>query len=212
MKFYIALAAGTLGSLISSSAFADDTSLTAPAAAPKLTIGAQVELLPLGSGKITFDGDSESRDTAVAYGISGTLEYAVTPYLGIGVSPRLVLHVTDKDGDDDAADADASKQIDLRARIRAHYPVTPGLEVYAALTPGYTIITSTVDEVSNSNGFAIGGAVGATYDISPRLFISGEVGYQRAFTSNDTELAGQKLSSDLEMSYMHVGLGAGTRF
>ncbi len=209
MKARMILAAGTLGTLISSSAFADDASISASAPAPKMRLAAQVELLPLGSGKATIGDTSMTRDTAVAYGISGLFDYALTPYLSIGVAPRLVFNVTP----DDAADGvEADKEIDLRARILGHYPVRPGLELYASLSPGYTIVMSGEDGVDDTKGFAIGGAVGVTYDISPRMFVGGEVGYQRAFTGTDMTVAGQTISADLDLSYMHIGLGAGTRF
>jgi hypothetical protein len=141
--------------------------------------------------------------------VSGMFDYAVTPYLSIGAAPRLVFNVTP----DDAADGDsADKELDLRARLLAHHPFAPRLELYAALSPGYTIVLSGTDGVKNATGFAIGGSAGLTYDLSPKAFISGEVGYQRAFTSTDVMVAGQSISADLDLSYMHVGIGAGTRF
>jgi hypothetical protein len=202
------LAAGTLGTLVSSSAFAEDGSISS-AAAPKMTAQVQVELLPLGSGKATVGDTEMTTDAALAYGVSGMFDYALTPYLSIGVAPRLVLNVAEAN----AADGDkANQEVDLRARIRGHYPVMPGLELNASLSPGYTIALSSEEAFKSGGGFAIGGAVGLTYDVSPRLFVAGEVGYQRAFITSDFEVAGQTFSSDVDLSYMHVGLGAGTRF
>jgi opacity protein-like surface antigen len=209
MNKRLILAATSFGTLLSSSAFAQDGGASGASDAPKMTVQAQVELLPLGTAKATVAGTSQSSDTAVAYGISGAVDYAVTPYLRIGVAPRLVLNVKPNDA---MADASADKQLDLRARIQGHYPVAAGLELSASLYPGYTFVLSSQDGASNANGFAIGGAVGASYDLSPRVFVAAEVGYQRAFTSADSTVAGQTISGDLDMSYMHIGLGAGTRF
>jgi opacity protein-like surface antigen len=195
--------------LLSSSAFAQDGGAYPTTDASKVTVQAQVELLPLGSERATIGNISLNTDTAVAYGISGAVDYAVTPYLRIGVAPRLVLNVK---SDDPMTEDSADKQIDLRARIVGHYPVAAGLELSASLYPGYTIVLSREDGASNATGFALGGAVGLTYDLSPNLFVGGEVGYQRAFTSTDTMVLGQKINADLDVSYMHVGLGAGTRF
>jgi opacity protein-like surface antigen len=200
------LAAGAVA-LLSSPAFADD-SVSTTASDSKMRVEAQFELLPLGSAKTTVGAMSASNDTAVAYGISGAFDYAVMPYLSIGVAPRLVLNVKPSDSQGDSSD----KEIDLRARVHAHVPVTPGVELFASIYPGYTIVTSSMDGIDNSTGFAIGGAVGATYDVSPKLFIGGEVGYQRAFTSTKISAAGQSVTGDLDVSYMHIGLGAGTRF
>jgi hypothetical protein len=209
MKAGMTLAAGTLGLLLSSSAFAEDgTSLTADA--PRMRVQAQLEMLPLGSTKASVAGASESTDLALAYGVTGAFDYAVMPYLSIGVAPRLVLDVNEKDGPESGS---SDTQVDLRARIVGHIPVARGLEVYAALTPGYTLVLSGTEGVPDANGFAIGGAAGLTYDVSPRLFVSGEVGYQRAFTSAEImPTAGTSVEADLDVSYMHVGLGAGTRF
>jgi opacity protein-like surface antigen len=203
------LAAGTLGTLLSSSAFAQDAGISTTAPAPKMSVQAQVEVLPVGSASNSSDGMTTSSDAAVAYGITGAFDYAVTPYLSVGVAPRLVLNVNGKGAD---ASEKSSQEIDLRARVLAHLPVAKDLEVYASVMPGYTIVTSPVDGISNATGFAIGGAAGLTYNVSPKLFVNGEVGYQRAFTTFDIMLPAQTLHQDVDVSYMHVGLGAGTRF
>jgi opacity protein-like surface antigen len=191
MKSRMILAASTLGALLSSPALAE------------------VELLPLGTADGSIGTLSASADTKLAYGISGAFEYAVAPFLSIGVAPRLILNVITED----ATDGDSSdKALDLRARIRGHYAVSPGLELYASLSPGYTIVMSSEEGAESATGFAIAGALGATYDVSPKMFVGAEVGYSRAFTSADIMLGGPPITADLDLSYMHVGIGAGTRF
>jgi opacity protein-like surface antigen len=210
MKARIILAAGTLGALISSSAFAegeDTAGRSAPASG--MRAAAQVEMLPLGSGKTTSDGSSMSRDTATAYGVTAMFDYAINPYLSVGVAPRLLLNVKSSDA---SAGETANKELDLRARITGRLPIQPGLELYAALTPGYAIVMSGQDGVNSATGFSLGGAVGATYDLTRSMFVGAEVGYQRAFTSQEQMILDQKLSLDLELSYLHVGIGAGARF
>jgi opacity protein-like surface antigen len=213
MKARWMLCAGTLGAMISmmsSSAFAQGQEGGAGAApATGLRAEAQFEVLPMGSGKTTFEGQSVTADTATAYGITGIVDYAINPYLSIGVAPRLVLNVKSTDAGDDT---DASKEIDLRARITGRVPVAPGVELYASVMPGYSIVTSTQDGMNSATGFALAGALGATYDLTPRFFLGAEVGYQHAFTSVDQMVGNQKLSADLDLSYLHVGIGAGTRF
>jgi opacity protein-like surface antigen len=213
MKTRMTLAAVTVctlaSSLATSSAFAQEAGAPASDTSPKMRLGAQVEVLPVGSGKATVGDTSMTNDAAVAYGVTGTFDYALTPYLSVGVAPRLVLNVTP----DNAAPGDrADKELDLRARVLGHFAVAPKLEVYAAVAPGYAIVMSGQDGINNSSGFAIGGAAGVTYDVSPKMFLSGEVGYQRAFTSTDITVGNQTMTGDLALSYMHVGLGAGTRF
>jgi len=210
MKARIMFVAGTLGAMMSSAAFAQEPGAAAgDAAVPKLSVAAQVEMLPTGSGKTTVNGASMSQDTAVAYGVTAMFDYAINPYLSVGVAPRLVLNVKPSDA---AAGVDANRELDLRARIAGHLPVRPGLDVYAAAMPGYSIVMSSQDGVNSATGFALAGALGATYNVTPNMFVGAEVGYQRAFTSQDQTVLGQKVSADLDLSYMHVGIAAGTRF
>lgn len=90
--------------------------------------------------------------------------------------------------------------------------MAPGVQLYASVAPGYTILMSPDDGVDSTKGFSIGGAGGVSYDLSPRMFLSGEVGYQRAFSSSDMMVGGQTITVDSSLSYLHIGLGAGTRF
>jgi opacity protein-like surface antigen len=203
----IAVVASTLGIVGSSSAFAQDYGTSTAGGPPKLTVQAQAELMPLGSVSGTTGGITVGTDTAVAYGVSAGVDYAVTPYLRVGVAPRLVLNVKSHYPMDHAG-----KEIDLRARVTGHLPLAQGLELSASLLPGYSIVTSGEDGTDDLKGFALGGAVGLTYDLSPHSFIGAELGYQRAFTSAETEVLGRKVSPDIDMSYMHIGLGAGMRF
>jgi hypothetical protein len=208
MNIRIAVVASTLGIVVSSSAFAQDYGTSTAGGPPKLTVQAQAELMPLGSASASMNGSSVGIDSAVAYGVSAGVDYAVTPYLRVGAAPRLVLNVK---SDDPMVDR-AGKEIDLRARITGHVPLAHGLELSASLLPGYSIVTSGQDGVDDLKGFALGGAVGLTYDLSPHSFVGAELGYQRAFTSAETEILGQKVDVDIAMSYMHIGLGAGMRF
>ena len=211
MNVRIILAAGSLGVVMSSAAFAQDQDGggSAGAAAPaKLSAAAQIEMLPMGSGKTSINGESMSKDTAFAYGVSAKFDYAINPYFSVGLAPRLVLNVKATDGTDD----EAGKQYDLRARLAGHYPVQPGLDIYAAVMPGYSIVTASQDGINAATGFALAGAVGATYNVTPSVFLGAEVGYQRSFTTQEQTILGTKLSSDVDLSYLHIGLGAGTRF
>jgi len=173
-----------------------------------MRVGAQFELLALGSATSRIADASMTTDLAVAYGITATFDYALTPYLSIGASPRLTFNLIVDPANGDTAD----KELDLRAYIRAHYPVAHGLELYASVAPGYAIVLSSKDGTNDATGFAIGGAAGLAYDLSPKMFVAGEVGYQRAFTSTTIEMFSPLVKADLDVSYLHIGIGAGTRF
>jgi len=200
-----------LGSLLAPAAFAQEEGQLA-AATSKISAQAQFELLPAGSAAMSAGGVSVSTDTAVAYGVTAMLDYAVTPYLSIGIAPRLVLNVKSDSSDGMNGAVSAGKEIDLRARVVGHVPVAPRVEAYASLAPGYAFLTGGDDGTNNPSGFAIAGAVGMTYDLTPRMFVGAEIGYQRAFTTTEVSVLGQKMDVDLDLSYMHIGFGAGTRF
>jgi opacity protein-like surface antigen len=199
------LAASALATF-SAPAFAED-SVSTSASGPRMRVQAQFELLTNGSAEGTVGQRSMTTDLATAYGITGILDYSITPHFSIGAAPRLVLNINSKDAQDEASD----KEIDLRLRLRGRFPVLPGLELYVAFSPGYVIILPG-DAVNDATGFAVGGAAGLTYDISSRVFAGAEVGYQRAFTTSTNTIAGQRIVLDVDLSYLHVGLGAGARF
>lgn len=205
---------GSLGALVSSPAFAQETEGSSMGAASKMRAQAQFELLPVGSAKTTvMNESSDPQDAALAYGITAAFDYAVTPYLSIGVAPRVVFNVAAAEPMNEPGEQeDKGTEYDLRARISGHYPIARGLEVNASVMPGYTFVTSSIEGAPTAKGFALGGAVGLTYDITPRMFVGAEVGYQRAFLSSELDLGTTKLDLDADLSYMHVGLGAGTRF
>ncbi len=44
------------------------------------------------------------------------------------------------------------------------------------------------------------------------MFLSAEAGYQRTYLTSDAVVAGVSFDLDIDVSYFHLGLGAGTRF
>jgi hypothetical protein len=186
--------------LLTATAFADEAITSR--VEPKIAVGAQVELLPLGSFHLASGQLSRNDSAEIAYGVSGTFDYALHRYLSIGFAPRLVMNVIAKD----VANPDAAQQVDLRVRLKAHAQVAPGVEVYGYVAPGYSILFDRGSD--NISGLAIAFGAGVTYDLSPSTFLSGEVGYQVGFQSE--KVLGQTV--DLHASYLHVGFGAGARF
>lgn len=217
MNLHTVLVVGILGALLSTPAFAGDLGAAAAPSPSRLRVQAQVEVLPTGSESLNADTpngtSSLSMDADVAYGITGMIDYDLTPYLAVGVAPRLVLNVK---VNDPAFRDRAGEELDLRAHVLGHLPVAPGVELYASLSPGYADLLD--DAHSTLSGFALAGALGATFRVSPRVFLSGELGYQRVFSSRDTtfEIPGTGtpfvIKNDVDLSYLHIGLGAGTHF
>jgi hypothetical protein len=186
--------------MLATTAFAQD----AAGPAPKMRLGAQVEILPLGTLEASAGGQSSSTDADIAYGIGATFDYDITPNFSIGAAPRFIFNVNGKDSNDDAG-----KQLDLRVRATAHFPVAPQIQIYGFVAPGYSIVMLPSGAgIDDPKGFAIGFGGGLTYDVAPKVFLSGEVGYQLGFQS--TKVLDQDL--DAKTRYLSIGLGAGARF
>jgi hypothetical protein len=207
MKARAMLAGGSFCVLMSSLASGEPS--VGGAAARRFSVQAQVELLPGGSSKDDLqEGGSRTTDSAVTYAIAGTFEYTPIRYVSVGVAPRLIFNAAGYPG---GSEADDEKELDLRVRIRGHYPVTSGIDIYAAIMPGYSFMLPP-DGDSTYDGFALGGAVGATYDLSSRVFVGGEVGYQRAYTRSVARTGVLEHVFKWDLSYPHIGIGAGVRW
>lgn len=200
MKTRISLSLIAASTLLASAAFADTAAISAHAD-PKIAVGAQLELLPVGTFHVGTSQQSQDQSAEVAYGVSGSIDYAVHPNLSIGFAPRLALNVIPTD----VTDGDAAQQLDLRARVKAHAKVASGVEAYGYLAPGYSMLFNNDDTAS---GLAIAFGAGATYDLSPTTYLSGEIGYQAGFQSES--ILGQTV--DIHARYLHLGFGAGARF
>src|SRR5262245_18542346 len=94
MDLRLVIAVGTVCCLLPSVGFADDACTCTTTGPPRIGAQAQLELLTLGSSTYTPPSEPPlTVDFATAYAIFGVLDYALTSYLGIGVAPRLILHV-----------------------------------------------------------------------------------------------------------------------
>ena len=207
MKIQIALVASMVGTLFASTAFADDLGVAA-SAKPKASLGAQIDLLP--TGTLTTDGAGPpidgDYDAAFAFGIGVNFDYDLTPNISIGLAPRVIFNVI---ADAASDDADSDKEIDLRARVRAHFPIADKLEAFGFLAPGYSIIVLPSDfDIDNPAGLVVAFGAGLSYDVSDKLYLTGEIGYQLGFQSVD--VGGQSIDNTTD--YLHFGFGAGTRF
>ena len=211
MKIRIALVASMVGTLFASSAFADEISGVSAAAEKKISIGVQAEMLPLGSVEVGANGESESNDLKLSYGVGLNLSYDVHPNISIGIAPRYIFGIKPDQADEDD---ESVQELDVRARLTAHFPVAQGLQVFGFAAPGYSWLldNSAEEDFDNPEGFVVGFGGGATYDVSPDLFVSAEVGYQLGFQGFSAETPIGKIDADTKTNFLNVGLGLGTRF
>ena len=197
---------GTMVCLFASAAWAQevapaiDTSLGETSTA---RVGVVLSPMPTGTLKAAAGGLNASSDTSFAFGIMPTFDYSLNQFLFIGAAPQFIFNVKPKD-----ANGDAGKELDLRARIGGIAKVANTIRVFGYAAPGYSIVMlPSSANVDDPKGFVLGFAAGAAFDISPAMFLSGEVGYQLGYQS--TTFANNDV--DFKTNYLHLGIGLGVR-
>jgi opacity protein-like surface antigen len=205
MKIRTVLVTLAVVCLTTTAAFAQAVHATATAPM-KLRAQAQFELLPIGRTKVSVGDESMSVSNATAYAIAAAFDFSASKYVTLGFAPRMILNVNaeDNDGGD-------SKELDLRLRLLGHVPLGHQFEAYGYVAPGYAVVMPS-DDSESAKGVSIAAAAGLTYDVSPTVFFNGEVGYQYAPTHSHLAILNQRIPFDADFSYLHVGIGAGTRF
>jgi hypothetical protein len=147
-------------------------------------------------------------DLAPTYAVGAQLNHAATPHFSVGLAPRFVVAVNSNEVQ---VGAPTDRELDLRLRGLLHTRLGESpVEVFAFVEPGYSYIFlgKPVPRRRDPNGPTLALGLGVTLDLSERLFLAAEIGYQFGFQS--TSANGVKFAT--ETDYAHVGLGAGTRF
>jgi opacity protein-like surface antigen len=222
MKTRLVVSLGFAGSLLASTALAQEGQVeknAADAQLKRLSLGAQIELVPYGQISAGNDDVDFKEDTAFIYGVGANLDFYLNQYLSIGFAPRFLLNVTTKDQADEQEDDDALKQLDLRARVKGEFPVSRVAHLYGYVAPGYSLIFANDNDfgpvnIDDAKGFVLAFAAGATFDLSANLFLNTEVGYQLGFQQSSASLDGIDGDADFDFktNNLAVGVGLGTRF
>jgi len=197
------IACGVVGVVAPGSARAQEVAV--PAAGPKMWVGGQVGVSPIGTLKAEVQGTSLSADTATAFEIGGRFEYQVMPLVSIGIAPALRFNIKGKD------DTDSASQLDVPLRITVGGDVAPAIRVYGFAAPGYTFLFPPKDPDGNSNnasGFMIGIGGGVGYRVAPKFMLSGELGYQFRFPSGSI----QGIDVSYQDNYLTFAVGAAAGF
>jgi hypothetical protein len=177
----------------------------------RFTLGLSASVLP--GGSISIDAPTSWRsDAKVATGLAPFVDYALTPYLSAGFSPRILFNVAS------SGDRSAATEIDLRGRLSLQLPATSRIALVGRVSSGYSIValpSSTARAFAGTtagtpNGWLLGLTAGAAYMISARMFLLVEVGYQLGFQrATFTADAGGETETGYRTRYPHVGLGFG---
>lgn len=174
------------------------TATAAPAGASesKMRLGLTLVPMPfLGKLEASAYGMSFSTDAAVAFGVAPVFDYAINSNFFIGGTVLATFNVKPKD-----ATGDAAKEYDIMLRLGGNIPLADKLAGYGYLSPGYSIISS-AGPGDSPKGFVVGAHVGAMFDVTPSVFLNGELGYQLGFQSVD--------GNDAQTRFFQIGLGGG---
>ena len=150
----------------------------APVAERGAHLGAELSVLPIGTLHAAAGNDSASADAVAALGIGAVLQYQINPLIALDLAPRVVFNVKAED------DADSATELDLRVRLTAGGQVAPGVRVYGAVAPGYSVVFLPEQEpveLPNPSGLIFGFGVGVAFKVAPAVTMTGEIGYQLGF-------------------------------
>jgi hypothetical protein len=181
---------------------ASPTAPAAPeAASPGLRVGAQLDLLPIGTLHIAASGESDSADASDAIGLGALAEYRVSDVVTIGFAPRYILPVKVEDA------GDSGSQLDLRVRGTVGTVVAPRVHLHGIGTLGYSMMFHVLSDLNGnyyrSSGFIVGFGAGLGYSLNPRLQLVAEMSYQLGYQG--TTIAGYDV--DAGTSYFTMGVG-----
>jgi hypothetical protein len=108
-------------------------------------------------------------DMAPAYGLSPSVDYLVFRGLSVGVVPQLLFNIKHQ------ADAPL-KQYDFMARVAYTVQVATRIAVCGEGLAGYSVISPPTGE--SAKGWVLALGAGGTIDVTRRLFVNVEAGYQ----------------------------------
>lgn len=191
--------------LVLSSLVTVGVTASASAAHAGAELGAEAIIAP--SGEITVENDdvgSASGDSAVAYGVGGLLDFAITPNISVGFAPRYLFNIK---GDGVDEDSDAASQLDLAVRVTGRAPLGSGAELFVYGAPGYSFIflpdNELFEDIDSPQGLVVGAGGGARFRLGQGLALVGEVGYTWGF--QNTTIFDQDV--DVKTNLLHVGVG-----
>jgi hypothetical protein len=171
-----------VGLLASPGASADGQSIPNPPAdgatrplraAIRIETGIGLQFMPIG----WFDlWDVAGRDFRAypALGFVPFVDYWVTRYAAVGLSPDVTLNVIPN-----RAMESVGKMLTIEGRLQCRYPSDGALEPYVLLKPGYSVIWRT--DANLASGFALGATLGLRLRFARRHGVFAELGYQRGF-------------------------------
>jgi hypothetical protein len=200
MKTSIIASLVAAAALLPTLAHAQDTAISSASSDSTVFVGGNLQMLPVGTWDVSANGQDTSGDTAAAFAIGALAEVRVNPIFSVGLAPRYIFNVKG------ANDTQSASQLDLAVRFAAGTDVAPKARLYGFVAPGYSWMftpSNGMTDVANPSGLIVGFGGGASYEIAPKIALTGELGYQLGFQSFDVN--GTNVGS--KDNYLQLGIG-----
>jgi hypothetical protein len=191
---------------------AQATEPTAAPTAPANNFQVGVAFLPMLLGRVATgpSGGDTSSNLDFTYGVGLSFGYRVFAGLSVGLAPQVIFHLTSKDSAGYSV-IDSEKEYDLMARLAYVYAVSPKLDVYAEVLPGYSLVTYNRivlgSQAPRARGIVVGCGLGAGFAITDRVFANAGVGYQLGF-----QVSHGIGDRDVNTKFLRIALGGGVKF
>lgn len=149
---------------------------------PNLNAGLRTMIFPSGQLIAPSAHARQIRDAAAAIGFSPFIEGALSPYLSVGAGAEVRFNVKPSDGFFEAP----GHGVNLSLRLKAGLPLLELVQVYALVTPAYSILLRPGEDASGpALGLAGGLAVIRSRDYRPFIEVGYEWGFQRLGPGGD---------------------------
>jgi hypothetical protein len=139
-----------------------------------------------------------SYDMAPAYGVSPSVDYRIVRGLSVGVVPQILFNIKHQA-------ASALRQYDFMARVAYTLQVATRIALYGEGLAGYSVISPPAGD--SAKGWVLALGAGGAIDVTRRLFISVEAGYQWGLQM----IAIDGIIHGDTTQFVRLALGAGVR-
>jgi len=195
------LAATSLMGLTSARA-AEATAVATEAGPSKMRVSALFVPSPIGVLHSGPPGDVVTVGSQPSFGFATAFDFVAhrNVFVGFGAGYTFNIQARGRDGEDTAT------AFDLTFRAGGIVPIGRRFAAYGYLAPGYSLMRGAPGGLT-PQGPIVGVHAGALFDLTPTLFLAGELGYQAGFQRATAD----QLDIPFDASFFQIGLGMGVR-
>jgi hypothetical protein len=168
--------------------------------ADEMRIGIALLPMPIGVLRGSGAGSETGAGSVFALGVMTSVDFVTRPNAFVGFAASYAFGIKAHD-----TDVDPSQELDLLLRIGYTAPVGGRVHAYGYLAPGYSFVYR-VPGGGGAQGLVIGLHGGGRFDVTPRLFLDAELGYQAGFQRDLHSLIERNERTTLVQAAIGVGV------